>query len=652
MRSPTPAWPGDEEKLSRSSGYEVLAVVIGLAMLVLGGRLAHVQLLSAPDYRDIATGNRVRLIETPARRGQILDVRGRVLAGSRPSYTVTLDWEALAGSPADDRHALFTELADELGRFGHRMERNEIEAEFERARRQSLEPVVLVEDVAVELWISLTERNLLGVDVAPVPVRTYPYGATAGHAVGYLGTVGDHDEADALNRPDPTYRYRPGSEVGRGGLERIFERQLRGRPEIRQVEVDSRNRVVRTVAVVQEAEPGHDLHLTINVDLQRAAEEALAHQLAVVSLDPDTPAPAGSFVALDPTNGAVVALASMPGYDPSDFVFGLDGATAERLFSDPDDPFLNRVTAGLYPAGSTFKPVPAYAGLISGARGQHELWNDQGVYRLSGCRSSAATKGCVFRNAKGAVMGPVDLRAALTRSSDTYFYSLGERFWVDQDRYGTEVMQRVAERLGLGRPAGIELPGEVSGRIPGPSQRQADHEAFPEAFPEPNWYTGDNVNLAIGQGDLLVTPLQLANMYATLAQQGIRYQPRLVNRLSDGRTGATTLEFEPRSETDDVLDAAAVGAIVDGLLAVPINGTGAAAFSGFDHQRFPLAAKTGTAEVNGKADLALFAGFGPWPDARYAFAVVMEEAGFGGVAAAPVARRFFDRVVADESPQR
>lgn len=646
--SPIGGWSDDGGSGEDTSRLDIVAFVVALALLLLIGRLAYIQLLGAPGYRDIATGNRIRVIETPAPRGRILDVKGRVMAGSRSSYTVTMDWEALVGLEAPVRQGLFVTLSDELEQAGHPLAPKAIEELFDRARRQALEPVVLAEDVEAELWITLTERNIPGIAVMARPVRTYPYGAAAGHVLGYLGTVGDDDEAQALNRVDSADRYRAGSEIGRAGLERIFERQLRGVPEVRRVEVDSRNRVVRTVDVPQAATPGNDLHLTIDIDLQRAAEEALRSQMETTGQNAETPSPAGSFVALDPANGAVVALASLPGFDPSSFVFGLAEEEAAELFSNVHDPFLNRATNGLYPAGSTFKPIPAYAALTSGARGQYEIWNDQGSYRLSGCRSSASTKGCVFRNAKGLVMGNVDVREALTRSSDTYFYSLGEKFWLERDRYGDEIIQDTAVRFGLGQPTGIELPGEVAGRVPGPGQRQADHDQYPDAFPDPRWYSGDNVNLAIGQGDLLITPLQLANLYATLATDGLRYQPRLVDRLVDGSNGATELSFAPRLAVEEQLERSALAAVVDGLRAVPVTGTAATAFSGFPHDRFPLAAKTGTAEVLGKADNALFAGFGPTSEPRYAFAVVMEESGFGGVAAAPVARAFFDWILAAE----
>ena len=632
---------GDDKDGSR---FGLMAIVVALALAVLFGRLAWLQVVSAPGLRDVATGNRVRVVESPAPRGRILDAQGRVLAGTRESFSVTMDWEALVDLDTAERAEIFELASVELEAAGHVVEPNMLERTFDRARRQALRPVTVAEDVGPELWIALTELGLPGIAVTPVPVRTYPNGAVAGHVLGFVGVVADEAEAEQLNRAATEHAYRAGTEVGRGGLERIFERRLRGTPEIRTVEVDSRNRVVRTVDVTQQAVPGQDVRLTLDIDLQLAAEQALADQLAEIATDPDTPAPAGSFVVLDPTDGAVLAMVSLPGFDPTSFVFGLAEDEADRLFSDPDQPFLNRVTNGLYPAGSTFKPVPAYAALTSGARGEFDIWDDRGTYRLESCGPGADGAGCVFQNARGLVMGPVDLRDALTRSSDTYFYSLGEQFWVERDRFGDEPIQDAAIRFGLGTPTGIELPGEAAGRVPTPASRQAAHDELPEAFPDPRWYTGDNVNLSIGQGELLVTPLQLANLYATLAVGGTRHQPRLVREVTDGVIGSVEQVFGPRVVEDGGLDQAAFRAIVDGLLDVTIDGTAATAFAGFPSDRFAVAAKTGTAEVDGQADNALFAGFGPWPEPRFAFAVVIEEGGFGGVAAAPVVRRFFDQI--------
>lgn len=632
--------PEVDESARTRRRFDVVAVVVGVLLVVLFGRMVHLQLVVAPEFRDIAAGNRIRVIESPAPRGRLLDASGRVLAGSRTSYDVMLDWQGLAELDGGERRSAFLQAADELDAAGHPTTADELEERFTVARRQSLEPVVVVADVGVELWLTLSERGLPGIDVVANPVRTYPNGTVAAHVLGYLGSVVDDDEAARLNRLDPGHTYRAGSEVGRSGLEKLLERHLRGVPEIRRVEVDSANRVVRTVEITQPARPGHDVRLTIDLDLQRLAEESLSAELERLR-GSSVPATAGSFVVIDPRDGAVSALVSWPGFDPGVFIDRLGSDEAELLFADPGDPFLNRAIGGLYPAASTFKPVTAYASLAAGLRRPSELWDDQGVYELASCRGSGRA-GCRFRNARGAVLGPVDLASAIALSSDTFFYSLGERLWLERASLGDDVLQRAAARFGLGTVTGIELPGESSGRIPTPSARQRQHDQAPEAFPDPRWYTGDSVNLAIGQGELLVTPIQLANLYASIATGGVRHQPRLVDRVIDGVTGSVVLEFGTRTAEPDSLDPEILAPIVDGLSGAATRGTAAAAFAGFPLDAVPLAVKTGTAEVRGKEDFALFAGFAPRHDPRYAFAVVIEEAGFGGEAAAPVARRFLD----------
>lgn len=630
--------------------FDAMAGLAALALIVLFGRMVQVQVVASSGYREIAAGNRIRTIETPSPRGRILDARGRVLAGTRSSYTVTMDWVGLADLDEDRRKAVFLELGDELRADGRPVEPDHLEDVFRRARRQALEPVPVADDVSVGTWIALSELGLPGIDVAAVPVRTYPNGEVAAHVVGYLGSVVDGGEADRLNRIDPDHGYRPGHPIGRSGLEQLFERQLRGIPEIRRVEVDSANRVVRTVAVVQEPRPGRDVHLELDLDLQRLAERALVEEIERLRGADGSAAPAASFVVLDPRDGAVRALASWPAFDPSIFVDGLDTAEAERLFADPAEPFVNRAIDGQYPAGSTFKPVTALAAVEAGLRTPDARWEDEGVYELVSCLGSGGA-GCRFRNAKGAVLGSVDLRRALTLSSDTYFYSLGERLWLDRGRLGEDALQRTAARFGFGAPTGIELPGEAAGRLPTPASRRASHERFPEAFPDPRWYTGDNVNLAIGQGELLVTPIQLANLYASLASDGVRHQPRLVRSVAERETGVAVVDFGTRTVGDEPIDGEALEPIIDGLAQVAVRGTAAEAFAGFPLDRFPLAAKTGTAEVRGRTDFALFAGFGPLAGPRLAFAVVIEEAGFGGDAAAPVARRFLEGALAiDDVP--
>ncbi len=625
----------------------VLAVVAVALFSMLGSRLYFLQIMKEREsYVQSIVVNSQRTIVMEAPRGQIIDAKGRVLAGRRDSLVVTLDWTVLRDAGEDTRLEIFTTLSAELTEAGIKTKAETLNQQYRRAVDGTLQPVVVADDVGEELWIQLSEAALPGINVERQSVRTYPYGSIAAHMLGYTGTVRDADVAAELNlESDKTYF--PGDELGIAGLERTYEDVLRGVPETRRVEIDSQNRVVRTIEVVQEAVPGLDLQLSIDIDLQYAAEQILAEELASAqgrkATKGDLPfvADSGSLVALEVETGAIVALASYPSFDPRDFVFGISSSLWQELSERFDQPLLDRTIRGTYPAGSTFKPFVAYASLEAGVRDQYTTWNDEGVYVLESCIDPEdRAAGCSKQNAGAAVMGPVQLREAIERSSDTYFYSLGEQFWINQDVYGRTGIQDTAELFGFGSRTDIDLPSQQPGRVPTPENRI---EQFGE---DARWYPGDNVNLAIGQGDFLTTPLQLANAYAMLATGGVRYQPRLVVA-TIGIDGSST-RTDPIVAADVELDPASLAPIYDGLMQV-VNpgigtgrGTGVGAFTGFPLGSYPIAGKTGTAEVRNKADFALFAAFGPMPQPKYSVAAVLEQAGFGGDAAGPAVRRFFD----------
>lgn len=626
-------------------------MVLTIALFgALEARLWFLQVMSAPAFEQAVLANNTREIYTEAPRGRIFDAKGRLLAGREESLVVVLDWTELRDYDEEERQAIYEELADELNGAGIKTKVADLERRFLAARNGTLKPVVIAEDVGEEVWVSVQERHLPGFKVERRWIRTYPYGPIGSHIIGYTGTVANQDRADELNAANDDKIYFAGDELGLAGVEQLFENVLRGVPEIRRVEIDAQNRVIGTVRVLQQSVPGDDLHLRIDIDLQYAAEAILADELRLARLRPPSKdgdglphvAEAGSLVALDVNDGSVVAMASLPTYDPSNFIFGIGAEQFAYLRDRPDQPFLDRATRGLYPAGSTFKHVTAYAALRNGARTEWELWEDEGVHVIANCNNTTGGAGCSFENAGRAVYGSVDLRRALEISSDTYFYSLGETFWVEQDTFGETIMQDTAVQFGFGQPTGIQLPSENGGRVPTPENRRA------EFGQDAGWFTGDNVNLSIGQGDLLVTPLQLANSYATLATGGTRYQPRLIDRVTSSRTGELVQEFLPRLAVDEPLDRTTLNAIREGLLRVPRTGTGAEAFNGFPLDNYPIAGKTGTAEVTNKADFALFSAFGPWPNPQYAVTAVLEESGFGGDAAAPAVRRFFDLLAGHE----
>lgn len=624
----------------------VLALVAFAMFAALGGRLYFLQVMTPERFEAEVAGNRVREVYSEAPRGRILDRDGQVLAGRRQSLVVTIDWAILRELESDSRGEVFEEVATELSSAGIKVKADSIESQYQRAIDVAVKPTVIADDVGEELWVRIAESGLPGVDVERRWVRTYPYGSIGAHMVGYTGTVRGQEQADALNAESEKI-YFPGDQIGVAGLEQTYEQVLRGTPELRRVEVDAQNRVVRTIEVVQEAEPGSDVTLSLDIDLQYAAEQILIDELANARArepegDNDLPqvADGGSLVALE-VDGSVIAMASAPTFDPRDFIFGISSGLWTELSERSDLPLLDRAVRHSYPPGSTFKPFPAIAAMESGARDEFTTWNDEGVYTLTSCVDPTnRDAGCTKRNAGGAVLGPVQLREAMERSSDTYFYSLGELFWVQQDLYGRTVIQDTAERFGFGLRPDIDLPSQTAGLMPTPEQRV---EAWGE---DARWYPGDNTNIAIGQGEVQASPLQLASSYAMLANGGTRYQPRIGASITS--PDGTVTEIEPVLAADEVLDPAHLAALNDGMAAVvdPSLGTGRGtavrAFDGYPHANFRVIGKTGTAQVVRKADFALFASYAPFPDPEYAVVAILEQAGFGGDAAAPAVRRFYE----------
>lgn len=624
----------------------VLAVVAIAMFAALGGRLYFLQVMTAEDFEAVVAGNREREVYTEAPRGRILDRDGEVLAGRRQSLVVTIDWVALRELEADVRADVFEDVALELSEAGVKVKADRIDRLYELATDQTVKPTVIADDIGEELWVRIGEADLPGIDVERRWVRTYPYGAIGAHIIGYTGSVRDQDRASDLNAESDKF-YFPGDEIGIAGLEQTYESVLRGTPELVRVEVDAQNRVVRTIEVVQEAVPGSDVRLSLDIDFQYAAEQILFDELAQARLrepEGNNPLPqvadAGSLVALN-VDGSVLALASAPTFDPRDFIFGISSGLWDELSNRSDVPLLDRTVRAGYAPGSTFKPFTALAALESGARTEFTSWNDEGVYVLTSCLDpDNRDAGCTFRNAGSAVLGPVELREAMERSSDTYFYSLGETFWVQQDTYGRTVIQDTAERFGFGVRPDIDLPTQSSGLMPTPEQRL---ETWGE---DALWFPGDNVNISIGQGEVQTSPLQLANAYAMLANGGTRYQPRVASSIVDADGTVTTIE--PVVVADETIDPSFLRALNDGMAAVVDpslgtgRGTGVQAFRGYPHANFRVIGKTGTAEVRRKADFALFASYAPFPNPEYAVVAILEQAGFGGDAAAPAVRRFYE----------
>jgi len=604
----------------------VIVVSLFTAMLV---RLWYLQILAAPALSVEAQNNSVRFIATEAPRGRILDRNGRVIVDNRVVNAVTLTRDN-----ADKHPEVLDRLSPILGVSVDDLRKRQRDDRF-----SVFKPVPLTEDVPTEKLIYIKEHqaDFPGVDAVQLTQRNYPNGALAAHLLGYVGQINDKELA-----PRKAAGYRAGDNIGKSGVEAAYEVDLRGQAAIEKLEVDSKGHVLRTLGF-QPAVQGHDVQLTIDLDLQALAEESLQQGLETArgTYDRNTGrsflAPAGSAVVLDPTNGSVLAMASNPTYDPRVFVDGISQANFAQ-FQDPAGffPLNNRVLQGLYAPGSTFKLVTGIAALDKGLITPVDTVVDTG---------SITVGGQIFRNALSEPHGRIAVPRAVTVSSDVFFYDLGKRFWEGRDHYGPTAIQDVARSVGMGGPTGIELPFESDGRVPDPASRKKAHDANPEAFPTRDWFTGDNMNLAVGQGELVVSPLQLADAYATFANGGMLYAPRVGANILDANAQVvrkiepqTVRKVEIAPTVREPLLAGFTGAVADP------KGTAFPAFAGFPLAQFPVAGKTGTAEVAGKGDTALFSAFAPADDPKFEVTVVMEQSGFGAEAAAPVARRVFEKL--------
>jgi penicillin-binding protein 2 len=610
----------------RLSSIGVIVLSLFAALFV---RLWYLQVLDASQFRAAAQVNGVRLVYEPAPRGRILDRQGRVLVDNSMVEELTLDRSVLPKHPE-----VLDRLAALLSAPGKPKTVEDLRLTLADPRFSPIEPVPIAQ-VSKETVVYVDEHaaDFPGVEAIDVAQRTYPHGSLAAHLLGYVGEINDTELASRKSDG-----YRSGDEIGKSGIELAYESALRGTPGVTKLEVDSRGRILRVLGH-QDPLQGHDVKLTIDLDIQALAEQSLADGLAAARATYDHQAakhfvaPAGAVVVLDPRDGSVLALASNPTYDPSQFINGIPTALFNQL-QDPANhqPLTDRATSGLYAPGSNFKLVTATAALNRGLIQPNSTVLDTGSVRVGNA---------VFHNAGGASYGRVNVTRAITVSSDVFFYTLGAQFWNQRSQYG-QAIQDEAREYGLGQHSGIVL-GDQAGRVPGPDVRKKLHEENPAAFPNGQWFTGDNVNLAVGQGELVVTPLQLANAYAAFANGGTVYQPRVASEV-ESQDGTKVSDIPPHAVRQIAFPGATHDALMQGFRGVvqSNDGTAAGAFSGFPLSQFSVAGKTGTAQVNGKEDTSVFTAFAPADNPQFVVTVFEEEAGFGASGAAPVARHILE----------
>ena len=598
----------DRRGTAMSPGLALRIAILGGIALVMFAvvffRLGYLEVLSGDHYLAQADNNRVREIKTAAPRGRIVDRNGRTLVDNRPAQVVQIEPDKLPESQAE-KTMLYTRLGRVLG-----MSRREIRTTVrDQLRAVPFSAAIVKTDVKMPVvqYLSEHQTSFPGVSVDKISLRSYPYETVAAHIFGTVGEV----TGDQLKER----RYAgvtQGDRVGQSGIEYSYDRFLRGKNGARRVLVDASGDPRGTLGSVQSV-AGHQLRLSLDLDVQRTGQQAIAGD-------------AGAFVVMDVHTGAVLGLGSNPSFDPNEFAKGIKQSTLDRLYN-PDNgaPLTDRAIQGGYPVGSTFKLITASAALQGGLITPDSVKYDPGYLKVGGV---------TFENAEGAKHGALALRKALEVSDDVFFYQLGLEAYNSGNGH---LIQNWAKRYGLGEYTGIDISGEQPGLIPSPEWRNKLFNHKPPLTDRP-WSPGDNINLSVGQGDVQVSPLQLAVAYAALANGGRVLRPHLGERIEDSE-GRVIQEFRPRARKRIRLDQQNRQAIIDGLRAAASgpNGTSTSVFKGFP---IPIAGKTGTAEKGiGRADQSWYVALAPYPSFRYVVVATAEHGGFGADTAAPEVRK-------------
>jgi penicillin-binding protein 2 len=626
------------------SRFAVLGGIVVLVLAVLFVRLWSMQIIAGQSFALQSQNNRVRSVSIPAPRGRILDAKGRVLATNRPSLAVAVAPSVAQDAAADETtrpsnaqrlrategRAILSRLSTLLG-----MPVSDIEKKIANTKLEAVQPRVVALDVRPQAIAYISEHTdkFRGVEVQQVPIREYPNKEVAAHVLGYVGEISDEEMNQAGMKS-----YAAGDIIGKAGIERQYENTLQGSKGYQQLEVDAQGRVRRVIGR-QEPVPGRDIRLTLDIDVQRTAEKALQNAFAEARRQGFGKANAGALVVMDVRTGGVVALASAPTYDPNKFVNGISAKDWKSLNATSSAyPLTDRAIMSTYPPASTFKVITGLAALQHGFASASTTFDCKGTWWFPGHENSNASwwmKHCW----DAAGHGVINFIGGIEQSCDVVFYTLGYKFYT----LPGEKLQAFARGAGYGRKAGIDLPGEVAGRVPDAAwKRSLNGTIAPEYAP---WVPGDTVNMAIGQGDLLVTPLQMTDLFSAVANGGRLLQPHLLSDImADGGKKAA---WRANTVVTGKLPASAdnLSVMQSGLRGVISVGTGKSAFAGFGEQ---VAGKTGTAQVGSpnlpknsplkKDDYAWFACYAPADAPRYAVAVVIEQGGHGGSVAAPAAR--------------
>lgn len=588
----------------RRALFALFAVVLGF--LAVAGRLVYLQVLNHERFTLLAEGNRIRLQPLPPTRGFIYDRNGVLLADNLASYHLEVN-------PEQSKN-----LEATLKELRQRIELSDADIDRFRKLARRAPPYT-----GIPLRFQLTEEEIdrLAVDLYRLPgveikadlTRRYPLGALGVHAIGYVGRI---DESE-MSKLDPG-QYSGGTHIGKTGVERSYEDTLRGRSGWREVETNADGRPLRVLSRTPPT-AGQHLYLSIDIRLQQVAEKVLeGHN--------------GAIVAIDPRNGEILALASQPVYDPNPFVNGIDFVSYRQLNTSKDRPLLNRALRGIYPPGSTIKPLMALAGLEYGVVNRNTSLFCPGFYRLPGSSHR-------FRDWKHSGHGSVSMDRAIAQSCDVYFYDLALKLGIDR-------IHEFLTKFSMGQPTGVDLPGEKGALLPS--------QEWKLRVRKQPWFGGDSLSAGIGQGFFLATPLQLAHAVAVVSRRGDNFKPRVLQATEDPGTRVKTPEQPRPLPPVTVKNPRFWDAVIGGMIHVVEGGTAHKIAVG---AKYRIAGKTGTAQVftlrqnqsyNARRlakhllDHALFIAFAPVEEPRIAVAVIAEHGGGGSATAAPLARKVMD----------
>ncbi|HEX6295785.1 MAG TPA: penicillin-binding protein 2 [Burkholderiales bacterium] len=597
----------------------VAAFAVLAAFLLLAGRFVFLQVVQHDIYRAKAEENRIAIVPVAPNRGLIVDRNGAVIARNYSGYTLEIyprRVESLERT-IDELAQLIEIQPRDRARF------NKMLQEARNAESLPIRTRLSDEEAAK---FAANRFRYDGVEIKARLFRQYPYGDVAAHVIGYMGRVTQDDQA-RFEQEGSSPNYRGTDYIGKAGVEASYEHELHGTTGFEQVEIDAAGRRIRALSRTA-AISGNDVTLTLDIRLQQVAELAFGERR-------------GALVAIEPSTGGVLALVSKPGFDPNQFVDGIDPQYWGELNNSRDKPLNNRAISGVYPPGSTFKPFMALAALQLGKRTARSTIVDPGYFMFGGRR---------FRDSKPGGHGIVDLHKSIVVSSDVYYYQLANDMGID-------AIAGFMKHFGFGSRTGIDLQSEAAGVLPSPEWKTKRFRRLADQ----KWYPGETISIGIGQGYNAYTPIQLALATATLANGGTMYRPRLVEHVDRPRGGERRY-VEPELAHRAPVRAEHVEFVKRAMAGVNKEGTGARAFAG---AQYTSGGKTGTAQViamkqNEKydeskvaerfRDHSLFIAFAPVESPRIALAVVVENGGFGARAAAPIARAVLDYFLLGKTP--